>query len=215
MLNPSSVKWSDLKSQGILQDFSDFKLEVRKCYENTTLTESCGPVNAFNECTTTMKEKLGRSNEGFPTMVCGIEFLHITKHLGGDYELEISPVVCEVEEDPRKNKKLDFVIMRIKNQRCVIVIELKFGIAYDAATLMKELAQLFLETYYTIELDKERGTVYDTTISILGDHDIWHMFIMDISCQPYNVINYYLKLDYNLTLDQKCWFIQKKVKELI
>ena len=67
----------------------------------------------------------------------------------------------------------------------------RIGLSVEFAAHKKEMAHLFLETYYTTESNKERGTNYNTTICILGDQNVWHLFIADISCHPYKVLNYY------------------------
>ena len=87
----------------------------------------------------------------------------------------------------------------------MIVIQIKFGLSVEFAAHKKELTQLSSFWRPTILLNQ--GYNYNTTICILGDQNVWHLFIVDISCHPYKVLNYFKLEQHYVTLDKKCLFI--------
>ena len=45
------------------------------------------------------------------------------------YKLQVYPVVFPHDEDCRKDKKADYTIMKVRNARTVVVVELKLSVA--------------------------------------------------------------------------------------
>jgi hypothetical protein len=217
LFNPSTATWLQLVDENIVKNFNDFKGEVKRCQVGkNTLTETCrGEEQIIDK----IKNKVDKDNEGFPMLYCGCELVHIADHLGDDYRVKVLPVVFEVPDDGRQNKKSDYTIIRVNNKRTVVVVELKSEVSTKLEENEKELAQLFLEVHYSVEPDKKRCD-YDRTIAILGDSKTWHVFILNVSAgSPYSVSEYYL-LDSDLSdsdnvkLGRKCALIKKKVEEM-
>ena len=128
------------------------------------------------------------TNEGHPTLVCGIFVNHIVKHinefcssgLGNLCKFEVFPVV----HDKRENKFADYSIFRILNRITYIIIEVKLGIgATLTAAEQDNLAQLFLEAIYTFR--KEGKTLANSTmLCVLTDGNTWHLITADLSHLP-------------------------------
>ena len=60
-----------------------------------------------------------------------------------------------VKEVSTKNKKTDYVLIKLINKRTAVVIELKPMVGEQLGILQKELAQLCLEVYYAREQDSQ------------------------------------------------------------
>ena len=156
-------------------------------------------------------------NEAFTVLICGNILAHIVNHLqspsDNTYCIKIFSIVKEVIEDARKNKKTDYVIIRLINQRTVVVIELKPVISEGIGYLDKELAQLFLEVYYARKEDTKSSFPYpyQSMLAILSDRNTWHVFVLDLRL-PMTVKNYYMYS--KPTISEICTGIRTLIKQL-
>ena len=82
-----------------------------------------------------------------------------------------------VKEVSTKNKKTDYVLIKLINKRTAVVIELKPMVGEQLGILQKELAQLCLEVYYAREQDI---VSYKQMLAILSDGERWHLFVINI-----------------------------------
>ena len=118
------------------------------------------------------KKRLALLNEGFPTICCGIVLLHIVDHLHRQeeekYQLIIYPVV-KTFIDRRKNKRSDYVLIRLMNKRSVIVFEIKLSVGSVISACKESL---------------------ETMICVLADHANWHILVIDLR-QPFSISEYF------------------------
>ena len=93
-LNPgSSVTWSKLETEGLIEDFSSFLEIIEDCFVEDTFKESCGTnVENFDSFIANLEEVAIKENEGYPMLFCGLYFTHIVQHLGRDYRMRILPI---------------------------------------------------------------------------------------------------------------------------
>jgi hypothetical protein len=56
-------------------------------------------------------------------MYCGTELVHIAHHLGDKYKIKIFPNITEDLVDQRKSKKSDYVIIRLVNEKTVMMAD--------------------------------------------------------------------------------------------
>ena len=191
-----SVKWKQLYSENIVRHFTTMLVlqpeEFPSSSSSSTLCTS-EDVQAFTHVNEIIAKQFLVQNERLPTVVCGNIVVHIVDHLQfptvNTYSVKIVSVVKEVVADARKNKKTDYVIMRLVNQQTVVVVELKPIISKDLGYLEKELAQLFLEVYYVQKEDTK--CIYQYMLAVLSDRQTWHMFILNLHL-PIEVQHYYL-----------------------
>ena len=191
-LNPSSVK---LYKENIVQNFTAMlvlKPEVPPFSSSSSTLCTSDDVKEFTHVNEIIAKRFLAQNEGLTTLVCGNILAHIVDHLQSPtddtYSIKNFSVVKEFVEDVRKNKQTDYVLMRLVNQRTVVVVELKPIISEDLGYLEKELAQLFLEVYYTQREDTKCS--YQYMLAVLSDRKTWHVFILNLRL-PIKVKHYY------------------------
>ena len=196
-LSPSAVTWNVLKTQNIVQDFDIFCYEAEQRKANLTKIKpqcSSKDVEMYKHCFDLAKRRVRALNEGFSMVCCGIMLLHIVDHLHttdqDEYTLMIYPVV-KMFEDKRKNKRFDYILMRLVNRRCIIVFELKLSVGTIISGCEDSLAQLFLEVKYAVEKDKDP---YSKMVCVLADHENWHILMIRLRC-PFEVLQYYFLHD--------------------
>ena len=215
-LNPSSVKWSELFSRGIVQKFITMVIlqaeEPPSSSSSSTSICTTEDVKEFTSVNHIIKRRLLAQNEAFTVLLCGNILAHIVNHLqspsDNTYCIKIFSIV---KEDARKNKKTDYVIIRLINQRTVVVIELKPVISEGIGYLEKELAQLFLEVYYARKEDTKSSFPYQSMLAILSDRNTWHVFVLDLHL-PMTVKNYYMYS--KPTISEICTGIRTLIKQL-
>ena len=194
-LPPSSASWDLLVVGKVIEKFEDFQLQVQ---ENTigisNIEDQMECINGekFDFVQKKIKDLVRRDNEGYSMLICGNFLVHIVDELQKNeskkkYELTIFSVILKNLGDRRYDKRSDYVIFQLKNQRCLAVIELKLSVGSALAAKKKELAQLFLETHYA-HLNDEQSK-YRHLLSILADADNWHIFIVDLRT-PLNICKY-------------------------
>ena len=218
-LNPSSVKWSELFSRGIVQNFTTMVMLQAEEPPSSSSTSICTTedVKEFTSVNHIIKRRLLAQNEAFTVLICGNILAHIVNHLqspsDNTYCIKIFSIVKEVIEDARKNKKTDYIIIRLINQRTVVVIELKPVISEGIGYLEKELAQLFLEVYYARKEDTKSSFPYpyQSMLAILSDGNTWHVFVLDLRL-PMTVKNYYMYS--KPTISEICTGIRTLIKQL-
>ena len=216
-LNPSSVKWSELFKESIVQNFTT--MQVLKAEEPPSSSSSSSTlctsedVKEFTYVNEIITKRFLAQNEGLTTLVCGNVLAHIVNHLQSPsddtYCIKIFSVVKEVIEDARKN---NYIIMRLVNQRTVVVVELKPIISEDLGYLEKELAQLFLEVYYAQREDTKSSYQYQYMLPILSERKTWHVFILDLLRLPIKVKHYYMYS--KPTISEICTGIRTLIKQL-
>ena len=102
-------------------------------------------------------------NEGHSILLCGTLLPHIVEELNEKeklYHFSIHPVV---EEDARKNKYADDLIMTIKDSITRVVVEAKLNVSENVNYAMKnDLVQLLLEAMYS---DRQENNRQDKTLN--------------------------------------------------
>ena len=106
--------------------------------------------------------------------------------------------------DRRSEKWSDYTLIKLINERTVLICEIKFGISQEVAVLSQEFAQLFLEVFYVVGTDKDENHYYKHLIGILADHLTWHIMVLDISSKPYGIISYVCAANETLTIGKMC-----------
>lgn len=195
-LSPSAATWDVLKSQYVVIDFHSFLVQIDERVNKIEIKPQCfgKDLDTYKGLIKLAKKRLAAHNEGFPTILCGIMLLHVVDHLHLQeeeqrYQLTIYPIVKKFS-DERKNKKSDYVLLRLRNKRSMIIFELKLSVGSVIGACKDSLAQLFLEAKYAAEKDWNNGLYYQTMICVLADHDHWHIFLVDLR-QPLSVLEYF------------------------
>ena len=159
---PSSVKWKQLHSENIVRDFTTMLVLQPEEFPSSSSSSSSSSstlctsedVQAFTHVNEIIAKRFLVQNEGLPTVVCGNIVAHIVDHLQSPTDNTYSvKFFSEVVADARKNKKTDYVVMRLVNKQTAVVMELKPTVSEHLGHLEKELAQLFLEVYYAQKAD--------------------------------------------------------------
>ena len=134
------------------------------------------------------------SSELYATMICGITATHIVGELNNIkqkvvYQLEMEPNILQ-EED----KKSDFTILKILNERTYVTIEVKLDVPDKVTAGTKnDLAQLFLEAIYCCKKES-----IDKLLAILTNGFVWHCFALDASHFPVSIDKYFkMTIDVN------------------
>ena len=182
---------------------------------NTSQIEShCSSkdVETYKHCVDLAKRRVTTLNEGFSMLCCGIILLHIVDHLHTTkwenmYKLMIYPVV-KTFENRRKNKRSDYVLMRLVKKRCVIVFDLKLSVGTVISACEDSLAQLFLDVKYTEE--KERSCT--TMVCVLADHENWHILLIDLLRLLFELLQYYFL--HNPKMEILCSLIKKLTTDI-
>ena len=193
-LLPSSASWKLLEAQEIVVDFATFCIKATGMQNKIEIKSLCSSndVAIYKHCVDLAKRRVTALNEGFSTVYCGIMLLHIVDHLHtcpteqDKYKLMIYPVV-KMFDDNRKNKRSDYILMRLVNKRCIIVFELKLSVGTVISGCEDSLAQLFLEVKYAAEYDKG---CYTKMVCVLADYENWHILLVDLR-RPFQLIQYH------------------------
>ena len=162
-LSLSAAMWDVLKSQHVVLNFHLFLLQIGEIANKIEIKQQCfgKDVDTYKGLIKLTKKRLAAHNEGFPTILCGIMLLHVVDHLHHQeeeqrYQLTIYPVVKKFS-DERKNKKSNYVLLRLRNKRSMMIFELKLSVGSVIATCKDSLAQLILEAKYAAEKDWNSG----------------------------------------------------------
>ena len=195
-LSPSAATWDVLLFEEVVVAFHTFLVDLSEVTNKCEIKPQCfgKDLDTYKGLIELAKKRLACHNEGFPTILCGIMLLHIVDHLHSQederkYHLTIYPVVKKFS-DERKNKKSDYVLVRLSNERSMIIFELKLSVGAVIAGCKDALAQLFLEVKYAAEEDRSSGRRYDTMIGVLADHVSWHVLLIDLR-KPFRVLQYF------------------------
>lgn len=183
-LAPSSATWDLVTTAGLLPPFSDFL----KGLEPTTWPLEEYEVSEEALCvmkTNAMILQTSRAlNEGHAMQVCGNHVAYFTTMFNNttganSYSYDVFPVIYPVESNHRKDKKSDYVLVRMKNKRTIVVMELKLGMSSSITAADRDsLAQLFYEAYLVSQREKVN---YTDLICIYADHTTSLFFLMDMS----------------------------------
>ena len=215
--NPSVIKWRDVEELGIVQPFEDFARYLWKIMARVqdTLTDSCdeNSLSHFVYCLNCFNTKIEKDNKEFAILCSSLFFSHLAEHLE-DYYVKVFPVIKANPNDRRSNRRSDYSLVRLNNQRTVIVCEVMFGITQELGALSQEFAQLFLEVFYVIRTDREKNRDYKHLIAILADHLIWHIMVLDISSKPYSIISYVCVTNESLTIGKVCVYLRTLITNL-
>ena len=214
--NPSVIEWRNVEELGIVQPFEDFARYLRKIMARVqdTLTDSCdkSSLSHFVYCLNCFNTKIERDNEEFAILCSSLFFSHLAEHLE-DYYVKVFPVIKANPNDRHSNKRSDYSLVRLNNQRTVIVCEVKFGITQELGALSQEFAQLFLEVFYVVSTEK-KNCDYKHLIAILADHLIWHIMVLDISSKPYCIISYVCITNESLAIGKVCVYLRALITNL-
>ena len=128
------------------------------------------------------------TNEGYPTLICGIMVAHVVDELNKKdrlYRFEIFPV--QQESDARNNKQSDYSIFKIYNKRTYIMIEVKLDVPSRLTAATKDnLAQLFLEAIYCQSNEGKREMM-----CVLTNGFVWHCIVTEFSDRPLKFLKYF------------------------
>ena len=111
-------------------NFHSFLLQIGEIENKIEIKPQCfgKDVDTYKGLIKLTKKRLAAHNEGFPTIYCGIMLLHVVDHLHSQeeqkYQLTIYPVVKKFSDD----KKSDYVLVRLRNKRSMIIFELKLSV---------------------------------------------------------------------------------------
>ena len=201
-LLPSSARWDVLERGGIVEVWQDFFYRLRSLEITTEeLLKGVTPCNLealqiIKAVNVVIENNSLPENEGYPTILCGNIIAHVANELNGglakcNYWFRILPVILPHPENHRRDKKADYVLVKIQNKRSLVICELKLMVPCAVTSENhKELAQLFLEAYYCHQHDSSKGMEYEQLLCILGSHEHWHFFLVDVRI-PLKVITYY------------------------
>ena len=126
-------------------------------------------------------------NECFPHTICNniiakaVEILN-SVHGPGTYRFEMKPKV-QVNADSRNDKESDISLIRVRNSRTFVLIEVKLSVPLVLSAdekLLNDFSQLILEAILMSEKDKDT-IVYNELLLILTDGTVWHLFHVDLS----------------------------------
>ena len=131
-------------------------------------------------------------NEEFCMLYCGNIFVHMVDHLqteSTDCTLKVLPVV-KAGQDKRKDKRCDYGVYKVKNERSLIIAELKDSVDISLEMSSKSLAQLLLEIKYTQAMETAEGgvPVYKRTVGVLASACVWHILLLDIDISSFPTI---------------------------
>ena len=114
---------------------------------------------------------------------------HIVEELNNKeqlYRLSIFPVIKD--DDARRNKYADFLILKIKDSLTRVVIEAKLNISETVNYGMRnDIAQLVLETIYS---DQQENNRQEKTLCALTNDTTWHIFVVNMRTRPLDFLFY-------------------------
>ncbi len=131
------------------------------------------------------------SCEMYSSIICyyflshSIEYLNSQNSDTENYRIHVqSPA-----KDRRNDKKSDYTIYRVVNERTVAVIEVKLGVSSSITAMDKDyLAQLFYETHLVHVTENRK---YKKRLAVYASHNSWHLFLLQhIGCLGLVVKNY-------------------------
>lgn len=191
---PSKITWDKLKEMGIVGErFITF-------LESLTATPPPSNVTIDDDSDTQSAESMHKLiienskplNEGYPTHLSGNLLALTTSKLNElckkkKYKYHMYPVVYGYEGNHKKDKRSDYIMLRLLNHRTVLIMELKLS-ATMTPQGKDDIAQLFAEASLIYE---EEGQLYEKLLCIYGDYKNWHAFLMDMR-KPIKVLEYYI-----------------------
>lgn len=90
------------------------------------------------------------------------------------YSFEIFPIVYKCADNHRKDKRSDYVILKLRNKRTIVVVELKTLVGTQLTGDDKDaIAQLIYEGYLVCHDEKDH---YKSLICVYANHASWHFF---------------------------------------
>ena len=111
------------------------------------------------------------------------------------YRFTIFPIIFPVEKDHRRDKKSDFVVLKIVNKRTLVIIELKLSVGTDITGGDKDnISQLLYEAYLVCKKESK----YQKLLCTYANQSHWHFFIMDMGTYAKPHCTSYYKLDSQL-----------------
>ena len=145
--SPSAITWRDIQLNfGIVQPFTAFVRRVQRtvaAQPQDTLTDSCDDSNLshFIYCLRCFNATIERDNEEFAILCFSLFISHLAAHFE-DYYVKVFPVVKGNPSDRRSEEWSDYTLVKLNNERTVLVCEIKFGISQEVAALSLQFAQL-------------------------------------------------------------------------
>lgn len=90
-------------------------------------------------------------------------------------------------DDSRRNKYTDYMLLKMKNKKTYVVVELKKTVNYAVRSLdSTHIAQLVQEIHFVHTEEKMKKI-----IGIYGNYSTLHIFVFDLSRLPLKCIDYY------------------------
>ena len=185
--SPSDMTWYSLQDAGLVTPFEGFikalplvTVGMKDIPTDTKYSEMATHVQEANQLI--LSVCMSR-NEAFSLIIAsnllGFAENCFEKDFSSKFSFSVLPVVYPVQTDHRKDKESDFVMVRIKNKRTIVVIELKSTVSAGFGDGDKDpLSQLFYEMYVVCQ---EEGKNYKDLIGIYGNYCTRHLFLMDCS----------------------------------
>ena len=132
-------------------------------------------LSHFIYCLHCFNATIERDNEEFAILCFSLFISHLAAHFE-DYFVKVFPVV--------KANPSDYTLVKLNNERTVLVCEIKFRIGQEVAALSLDFAQLFLEESDVVGTDKDENHYYKHLIAILTNHLTWHIMVLHVSSKP-------------------------------
>lgn len=124
-------------------------------------------------------------NEAFPTLLCGNIIAALTQFMNDQhpredgrksFQFRVLPVLKEAK-DKRKSQKSDYVIIRLINEKTILLIELKRSVGNPLSEDDNDnLAQLFYEAI-VVHRNEEKEKLF----CVYSNSFTWHIFEMNMS----------------------------------
>ena len=175
-LPPSSATWDILYSKEWLPDIAEFLTAVDIPAQVPDGRCKAAPI----ETNVVMVKNSLPTSEKYSFVICANIISHVVNELNQNtgglklYRLDAEPSVQE-ENDARNNKRADFSILKIRNKRTYVIVEVKLSVPETLSSREKnDLAQLFLEIIYCCRKEK-----INRMLAILTNGFIWHTIALD------------------------------------
>ena len=194
---PSSISWNKIEAVSLVPSFESFVMDIEKVeikYQIPPIsdTEMKAKAASVNETTQLVLRHCASRNEAYSLIAASNLLAFVVycfdKLYSSEFTFKVLPVVFSCPSDHRKDKDSDYVLVRLKNQRTITVIELKSSVSSRIGDGDRDsIAQLIYEVKLTCQEEKK---YYSDVIAIYGNFHTWHLFWMDFSLATKKVKGY-------------------------
>ena len=182
---PSSIKWSDLVNAGLVEQYELFVSECSDNSKNLPEMDTKWPdIDKLSEIHQTLLSYGTPSSEGYSMLVVGL-FIAIAAKMS-EVNFSVLPAVYLDPDDSRRNKYADYMLLKMKNKKTYVVVELKKSTNVEVKNLdSTHLAQLLQEINF-VHIEEKMKKI----IGIYGNYSTLHIFVFELRL-PYKCIAYY------------------------